>query len=178
LRENERGKMGKKILIIDDDCIIQESLQELFGALGYSVAVAADGVSGFELITRDKPDLVVADILLPRMHGIALCEKIRGNDDLKQIPIILMTGVYKDVNLRMYVHKGLADDFIEKPFREKDLLVKIQNLIGSGPEKSESQSAVPEAPASELRQKDQSGKSVDKDLDDLISWAHNNKNKK
>ena len=71
------------------------------------------------------------------MHGIALCEKIRGNDDLRNIPIILMTGVYKDVNLRMYVHKGLADDFIEKPFHEKDLLGKIEHFLGSGQEKDE-----------------------------------------
>ena len=69
------------------------------------------------------------------MHGIALCEKIRASDEFRHIPIILMTGVYKDVNLRMYVHKGLADDFIEKPFREKDLLAKIEHFIGCGAEK-------------------------------------------
>lgn len=165
--------MGKKILIIDDDLVIQESLQEFFGDLGYTVILSSDGISGLELIAKEKPDLVVTDILLPRMHGVALCEKIKANDDLKNIPIILMTGVYKDVNLRMYVYKGLADDFIEKPFREEDLLVKIERFIGSSQEKEKSWSAGQEAPASEDQQKNQPGKSVDKDLDDLISWAHN-----
>jgi DNA-binding response OmpR family regulator len=164
--------MGKKILIIDDDRVIQDSLQELFTDAGYVVYLASDGISGFDLIARDKPDIIVADILLPRMHGIALCEKVRGNDDLRQIPIILMTGVYKDVNLRMYVHKGLADDFIEKPFREKELLVKIEHFIGVGQEKGESQPAVRQTTEPENHQKNHSGKSVDKDLDDLISWAH------
>ena len=109
--------------------------------------------AGYELIVREKPDMVLADILLPRMHGIALCEKIRASDEFRHIPIILMTGVYKDVNLRMYVHKGLADDFIEKPFREKDLLAKIEHFIGCGEEKVIAQpaaQAVPD-PAPDIR---------------------------
>jgi DNA-binding response OmpR family regulator len=168
-----RGKMGKRIVIIDDDHVIQETLQELFTDAGYTVALAADGASGFDLIVRERPDAVIADILLPRMHGIALCEKIRATEDFKHIPIVLMTGVYKDVNLRMYVFKGLADDFIEKPFQGKDLLAKVEHLLGQAPEKVESQPASRAAPAPAREQKNQGGKSVDQDLDDLISWAHN-----
>ena len=165
--------MGKKILIIDDDRVIQDSLQELFTDAGYVVDLAADGVSGFDLIHREKPDIIVADILLPRMHGIALCEKIRGNDELRNIPIILMTGVYKDVNLRMYVHKGLADDFIEKPFRETELLGKIEHFLGQGAGKVDSQPDDGEAPLPVRNHKNQDGRSVDRDLDELIIWARN-----
>jgi len=161
--------MGKKIIVIDDDPIIQESLQECFREAGYSVIVASDGVSGFDQIVREKPDLVVADILLPRMHGIALCEKIRASEEFKHVPIILMTGVYKDVNLRMYVHKGLADDFIEKPFREKDLLAKIVNLLGPAGSRAGSRPAsVPEQ-----NPNSQPGRSVERDLNELIDWARN-----
>jgi DNA-binding response OmpR family regulator len=165
--------MGKRIAIIDDDHVIQESLQELFSDAGYTVDVASDGASGFDLIIREKPDIVVADILLPRLHGIALCEKIRGSEEFKHIPIVLMTGVYKDVNLRMYVYKGLANDFIEKPFQGKDLLRKVEHLLGIGPEKVATQPAARQAPAPLHEQKNQLGKSVNQDLDDLISWAHN-----
>lgn len=164
--------MGKKILIIDDDRVIQDSLQELFTDAGYVVHLAADGVSGFELIIREKPDIIVTDILLPRMHGIALCEKIRGNDDLRNIPIILMTGVYKDSNLRLYVHKGLADDFIEKPFREAELLSKIEHFLGCGTDKLESRPPTKEASLPARNHKNQNGRSVEQDLDELISWAH------
>ncbi|HEX7502283.1 MAG TPA: response regulator [Acidobacteriota bacterium] len=165
--------MGKRIVIIDDDHVIQESLQDLFSDAGYAVALAADGASGFDLIVREKPDVVIADILLPRLHGIALCEKIRASEEFKHIPIVLMTGVYKDVNLRMYVYKGLADDFIEKPFQGKDLLGKVEHLLGGDQEKVESQPAARVAPVAAREQKSQGGKSVDQDLDDLISWAHN-----
>ena len=168
--------MGKRIVIIDDDHVIQESLQEFFTEAGYVVSVAADGVSGYELITREKPDIVVADILLPRMHGIALCEKIRANEEFKGIPIILMTGVYKDVNLRMYVHKGLAEDFIEKPFREKELLAKIEHFIGSA-EKQVAQPAAQAAPEPGRDPQRHPDRSLERDLDDLVTWAHSKEKK-
>lgn len=129
--------MGCRILIVDDDHIIRESLQEHLVGAGYDVLLATDGIGGFEQVEKEKPDLIVTDILLPRMHGIALCEKVKGSDDWHHIPIILMTGVYKDVNLRMYVHKRLADDFIEKPFHEEALLAKIERLLGRPAEKNE-----------------------------------------
>lgn len=163
--------MGKKILIIDDDRVIQDSLQELFTDAGYVVILAADGISGFDLVMREKPDIIVSDILLPRMHGIALCEKIRNNDELRDIPIILMTGVYKDVNLRMYVHKGLADDFIEKPFHETELLSKIEHFLGHQ-DKGEPHPAARETPLLGGNHKSQDDQSVKKDLDELINWAH------
>ena len=166
-----------RIVIIDDDRVIQESLQEMLSEAGYSVAVASDGVSGFDLISREKPDLVVADILLPRMHGVALCEKIRASGELRLMPVILMTGVYKDVNLRMYVHKGLANDFIEKPFREGELLAKIGRLLGTGTEGTAPHPPSRSTPVPERNEKNLQGKSVNRDLDDLINWARN-KNRK
>jgi len=169
--------MGMRIVIIDDDRVIQESLQEMLSEAGYSVAVASDGVSGFDLISREKPDLVVADILLPRMHGVALCEKIRASGELRLMPVILMTGVYKDVNLRMYVHKGLANDFIEKPFREGELLAKIGRLLGTGTEGTAPHPPSRSTPVPERNEKNLQGKSVNRDLDDLINWARN-KNRK
>jgi len=165
--------MGKKILIVDDDRVIRDSLQELFTDAGYIVHLAVDGISGFELISREKPDIIVTDILLPRMHGVALCEKIRGIDELRQIPIILMTGVYKDVNLRMYVYKGLADDFIEKPFHEAELLSKIEHFLGCGTDKVDSQVSPKEAPLPNRNHKNRDNGSVEQDLNELINWAHN-----
>lgn len=166
--------MSQKIAIIDDDCIIQETLQESFAEAGYTVFIAQDGASGFELISREKPDLVLVDILLPRMHGVALCEKLKASPEFSRIPIILMTGVYKDVNLRMYVHKGLADDFIEKPFRERELLDKIESLIGKPAKKAEEAPARP-APAPERGPRERDNHSVERDLDDLVNWVHSKK---
>jgi DNA-binding response OmpR family regulator len=169
--------MGSKILIIDDDQVIRDSLRELFTDAGYVVILAADGISGYELISREKPDIIVADILLPRMHGIALCEKIRGIDELRSIPIILMTGVYKDVNLRMYVYKGLANDFIEKPFHETELLGKIEHILGCGTDKVKPQAPAQEAPLPKLNLKNRDNGSTEQELNELINWAHSKEKK-
>jgi two-component system alkaline phosphatase synthesis response regulator PhoP len=169
--------MGSKIVIIDDDQVIQDSLQEFLTDAGYAVQLAADGITGFELISREKPDLIVTDILLPRMHGIALCEKIRGNDELRSIPIILMTGVYKDVNLRMYVYKGLADDFIEKPFNEKELLGKIKHILGCGLDREKSPPSAKEVPLPLRNHKNQDDSSIEQNLDELIIWARSKSKK-
>jgi DNA-binding response OmpR family regulator len=169
--------MGNKILIVDDDQVIRDSLRELFTDAGYVVILAADGISGYELISREKPDIIVADILLPRMHGIALCEKIRSIDDLRSIPIILMTGVYKDVNLRMYVYKGLADDFIEKPFHETELLSKIEHILGCGTDKVKPQTPAKETPLPKLNIKNRDGRSTEQDLNELINWARSKEKK-
>jgi DNA-binding response OmpR family regulator len=168
--------MGKSIVIIDDDCIIQDSLQEFFSADGYTVHLAADGISGLELVAREKPDVVVVDILLPKMHGIALCEKIKADADLRDIPIILMTGVYKDTNLRLYVHKGLAVDFIEKPFQPKDLLGKIELLLCRSIQIEPTPEAM-EIPVPERKQKERTGKSLEQELDELLKLVRG-KNKK
>jgi two-component system alkaline phosphatase synthesis response regulator PhoP len=169
--------MGKKVVIIDDERIILESLRIFFTDSGYDVHLAADGISGFKMVEKEKPDLVVVDILLPGLNGVALCEKLRSNELYLHIPIILMTGVYKDVNLRMYVHKGLANDFIEKPFKENELLIKIDRLLGSGQDKITAQSAAEKASSPSQKHKSHTHKSVDKDLDDLVNWARSKSKK-
>ena len=83
-----------------------------------------------------------------------------------------MTGVYKDVNLRMYVHKGLADDFIEKPFRGKDLLAQDRAPARQRPGEGRVAAGRPGGPGAGARAETSGGNSVDQDLDDLISWAH------
>ena len=171
------GKTGKKILIIDDERIILESLRIFINDSGYEVHQAVDGISGFEMVEKEKPDLIVVDILLPGLNGVALCEKLRSNELYRHIPVVLMTGVYKDSSLCMYVHKGLANDFIEKPFMDNELLIKIDRLLGSGQDKllAEADTEKDFYPSQNL--KSPSPKSVDKDLNDLVNWARS-KNKK
>jgi two-component system alkaline phosphatase synthesis response regulator PhoP len=171
------GKIGKKILIIDDERIILESLRIFIKNSGYDVHLATDGISGFEMVEKEKPDLILIDILLPGLNGVALCEKLRISELSQHIPIILMTGVYKDVNLRMYVHKGLANDFIEKPFNENELLIKIDRLLGRGQDKITTSPGVAKSSAPSQKPGSRAHKSVEKDLNDLIVWARSKSKK-
>lgn len=121
--------MKKKILIIDDDKFFSESLKEVLLHAGYEVILALESKSGYDLIEQEKPDLLLIDILIPGVDGVSLCEKIRQNDLLQHIPIILMTGVFTDLDIRAHVRRGIADDFIIKPYREEDLISKIKKFL-------------------------------------------------
>ena len=119
----------KRILVVDDETVVRDSLEEILTEKGFIVLKADDGESGYDLIAQETPDLLIIDILLPKLDGIALCEKIRKNSKLKHIPIILITGIYMDFNFRMKIQRGIADDFIVKPIRHDDLLAKIDKLL-------------------------------------------------
>ena len=170
----DRGKMGKRIVIIDDDHVIQESLQELFTDAGYTVSVASDGVSGFDLIVREKPDIVVADILLPQDARDRPVRKDQGQRGIQADP---HHPDDRRLQGRQPAHvraQGAGRRLHRKTVPRKELLGKIEHLLGGEHEdRSESQPAARVAPAMEREQKSQGGKSVDQDLDDLISWAHN-----
>ena len=121
--------MGKKIIVVDDESTIRDSLQELLAEKGFDVLQASDGESGYDLIAQENPDLLIIDILLPKIDGIDLCGKIRKNIKLKHIPIILMTGIYMDFNFRLKIQRGIADDFIVKPLNFDEILTKIDKLL-------------------------------------------------
>ena len=124
--------MGKKIIVVDDESTIRDSLQELLIEKGFDVLQASDGESGYDLIAQENPDLLIIDILLPKIDGIDLCGKIRKNGKLKHIPIILMTGIYMDFNFRLKIQRGIADDFIVKPLQYDEILTKIDKLLSPG----------------------------------------------
>lgn len=121
--------MGKKIIVVEDDVKIASLLRINLERQGYQVLFAHDGQSGYELIEKESPDLIITDLLLPHLHGFELCKKVKENNKLKRIPIILMTAVYKKSKYKMQGKTYGADDFIEKPFDLPILLSKINKLI-------------------------------------------------
>jgi len=121
--------MDKKIIVVDDELNITNLLKVFLERKGYQVLLAYDGTSGYELIEKENPDLIITDLLLPGLHGFELCKKLKENVKLMHIPIILMTAVYKKTKYKMEGKQYGADDFIEKPFELPVLLAKIEKLI-------------------------------------------------
>jgi DNA-binding response OmpR family regulator len=96
---------------------------------GFWVYSANDGEEGFDLINKEHPDLVISDMLMPKVHGVDLCKMIRGTPELKKIKVIMMTGVYKGrFGLEEAFDSG-ADYFITKPLDMDTLLRKIYELL-------------------------------------------------
>jgi len=121
--------MKTKILIIDDDRVTLTMLEMILSRHGYQVLSAKDGAEGLDLITKEKPDAVISDMLIPKIHGLELCTKIRQDPQLKDIKVILMTAVYKGAAFQFEAKDSGADHFIEKPIDTNELLDKLDKLL-------------------------------------------------
>jgi DNA-binding response OmpR family regulator len=107
--------MASKVLVVDDDPTMLAVLQQLLGDEGFEVRYALDGRQALNEISRDGPDLVVTDIMMPRLDGLGLARELRERGD--QTPVVLMSAVYDDVDL-----PGVR--FVPKPF-DIDHLVQV-----------------------------------------------------
>jgi DNA-binding response OmpR family regulator len=113
------------VLIIDDDNRLTEPMQYQLEALGYRVAVAADGNSGLRMTLSHTPDVIVLDIMLPGINGWQVCQQIRT---FSQVPIIMLTALGTEVDRIHGLELG-ADDYLTKPFSFQELVAHIKAIL-------------------------------------------------
>jgi DNA-binding response OmpR family regulator len=121
--------MSKSILIADDEPNIVISLEYLLQREGYQVLVARDGQEALDAIDLMAPDLVLLDVMLPRVSGFQVCQKIRENAALNRMRVVMLTAKGRDVEMSKGMALG-ADAYITKPFSTKELLAQIRTLLG------------------------------------------------
>jgi len=123
--------MSKKVLIIDDEEDIQTYLNSLLTNNGYETQIAEDGVKGLETAKTFKPDLIILDIIMPNQSGVGFYRNIKKDNDLKDTPIIVLSGVTRYKEFFGTDHRTMPQpqEFIEKPFDSDDLLSKIKSHI-------------------------------------------------
>lgn len=126
--------MGNKILVVDDEDKVTRMLQILLEQRGYKVLVSHDGLAAYDLTVKESPDLVLSDLLLPRLHGFELCKRIRATPAIESTPVILMTAVYKTTKYKSEAVRYGASDFLIKPFDQADLLARIEKFVPTGGE--------------------------------------------
>jgi two-component system response regulator VanR len=119
----------KKILVVDDDAVVRKNLATLLGRAGYEADQAADGVEAVEKLNQQKFDLVLSDIVMPRMDGHALIAHIGSH--WPETRIIMMTAYFQSEADKKFTAAG-ADDFIGKPIIFDDLLSKIERALNLG----------------------------------------------
>jgi two-component system alkaline phosphatase synthesis response regulator PhoP len=127
----------KRILLIEDEEDIA-ALIKLQGELsGYKMHVEVDGINGYRAIEREKPDLVLLDIMLPGENGLDVCRRIKNNTDLKNIPIMVISAKGEELDIVLGLELG-ADDYVQKPFSPKVLFSRIKAILrrGKEPEKA------------------------------------------
>src|SRR3954471_7842478 len=121
-------KAGKRILLVDDDAEIIESLRLALEANGYTVLVARDGNQGLALSERENPDLVILDMMMPKRSGFLVLEKMRRTRDTPMR--VIMITANEGSRHKAYAEMLGVDDYIRKPFPMDRLIESVQRLIG------------------------------------------------
>jgi DNA-binding response OmpR family regulator len=118
------------ILVVDDDPVIQKLLSVNFELEGYRVVTAGDGIEGLESIGAEPPDIVLLDVMMPRMDGLEVCRRLKDDPATAGIPVILLSAKAQATDISGGIDAG-ADDYITKPFDPLELLDKVAGLIGN-----------------------------------------------
>jgi len=118
---------GKKILIVDDEPSVRALVKKLLGK-GYVVLEANDGEEAVNMAFNQKPDLILMDILMPKMDGYTACNKVKKDPLTRAIPVVMLTAVDHELNVKLSQEMG-ANGYITKPFTPRDLLAAVDQFL-------------------------------------------------
>ena len=118
----------KRLLLVEDEVDMQEMVRMRLEASGYEVLVASDGQEALDKAHQEKPDLIILDIMLPKMDGYKVCGLLKADARYNKIPIIMFSARAQDQD-KVTAQEVGANDYICKPFNPKELLEKISNLL-------------------------------------------------
>ena len=121
--------MAKKILVLEDEEELGRSIKKFLEQHNYQVTFLSD-IARVESIAVEAPDLILTDLLMPRVHGFDLCREVKEDPQLKDIPLIAMTAVYKESFHKAEALRIGVDDFLEKPFKFRTLLESVEKFLG------------------------------------------------
>ncbi len=121
-----------KVIIVEDEVTLARNLAEKLRGDGFSVITAADGEDGLDRIRSDHPDLIILDIMLPRLDGLSICRIVRHDAATAHIPIIMLTARGTEVDKIVGLESG-ADDYIVKPFSLGEFLARVRAVMRRAP---------------------------------------------
>jgi DNA-binding response OmpR family regulator len=123
--------MKHKILAVDDEEDILTLLEYNLKKAGYGYVSAKDGPEAIELARKEKPDLIILDIMLPSMDGTEVCKVLKADDSTRNIPIIMVTAKGEEIDRIVGLELG-ADDYVTKPFSPRELVLRIKSVLKRG----------------------------------------------
>lgn len=119
-------RLNQRVLIVEDDATLLRGLTDNFSAAGYEIQTATDGEAGIAQVLAEPPDLLVLDIMLPRMNGYDLCRRVRQAK--LEFPILMLTAKGQEEDIVRGLELG-ADDYMTKPFGIRELLARVKSLL-------------------------------------------------
>jgi CheY-like chemotaxis protein len=123
-------KVSKKILIVDDEMTVRRLIKRLLSK-EYAVIEAENGVEAIDIAKNQKPDLILMDMMMPKMDGLSACYEIKQDVSTRQIPVVMLTAITHDLNKRLSENVMGANGYITKPFNAVELISTIRELLNS-----------------------------------------------
>jgi len=120
---------NKKILVIEDEATLQKALNEILSREGYEVVSSLDGLRGLELAQKENPDLILLDIILPKMDGFEVLKRIKEDDKISQTPVIILTNLSDINDIQKALDLGATTYLVKADFHIEDVLKKIEKVL-------------------------------------------------
>jgi DNA-binding response OmpR family regulator len=119
----------KRILCIEDESEMIDLIRIILGRRGFEVAGASGGQEGLEKVRREKPDLVLLDLMMPDMDGWEVYQQMKADEKTKEIPVVVVTAKAQSIDKVLGLHIAKVDDYIAKPFSPEELLASVERVL-------------------------------------------------
>jgi DNA-binding response OmpR family regulator len=126
------GYLAKKILLVEDDIMFGEAIKDTLTKRGFNVILGRNGLEGLELAQKQKPDLIITDLLMPAMDGMSMLKEIRKNPEINKIPCIALTNLNDTQTIQTCLENGVYDYFVKSDCSPADLTERIKDKLAKG----------------------------------------------
>jgi len=120
----------KRVVCIEDEPEMIDLVRLILGRKGFQVIGANGGVEGLDTVRREKPDLILLDLMMPDMDGWEVYQQFKADESLKDIPVVVVTAKAQSIDKVLGLHIAKVDDYITKPFGPQELLESVEQLLG------------------------------------------------
>ena len=121
----------EKILFIEDEAALQKTFGDILGAEGFQVISAIDGEIGLRLAESEKPNLIILDLILPKLHGLEVLKNLKGNKETQNIPVIILTNLGDLENIEKALELGATTYMVKSDYTLDDIIEKVKKAISS-----------------------------------------------
>ena len=122
--------MSKKVLIIEDDKFLRELLGKKLSNVGYTAILAVDGEEGLEKIKKEKPDIILLDLILPGINGFEVLEKHKEDSSISSVPVIILSNLGQSEDIEKGLRLGAKDFLVKAHFTPQEIVNKLQMVLG------------------------------------------------
>ncbi|MEJ2551969.1 MAG: response regulator [Anaerolineales bacterium] len=120
----------KRLVCIEDEPEMIDLVRLILSRKGFTVIGANGGVEGLEVVRRERPDLILLDLMMPDMDGWEVYQQIKADEELREIPVVVVTAKAQSIDKVLGLHIAKVDDYITKPFGPQELLESVEKILG------------------------------------------------